>query len=347
MKQPRSSFLLPFLLLPFCFGVTTIKPKAGYFLPHYFPPLEENGSGYYAFTLVYRYSYAVEKPNLSVDLTRYNNQWHAGATTVEVVNQTLPRASAGRNASWNCKIPYSMFRSGNDMNFLSISITNPGYRTESYQMLPMNYSTAYSIDITKENGYYQRPFTEGWQEDFDGVLCEKIRYEWTGFAGDFDDPDYGLLPLQWMQIRMRNKKKAYVNLPIKSATLTIWDNIDVFKFGKIVSYGILKSKRVVDLSWKYVLDNHFLYFQNKSATIYSPDYREIRDGARLTDYDHVSNSIFLPTVKNGEIRTTNFTLDIYGVGEYNKDTISYDFSVTQTHNYMGSYPTSEWYVQEL
>lgn len=340
MKKRLSELLLPALLLPFCLGGTTVKEKAGYYQPAYFPALTR-GDDVYSFQLTYQYTKTVHMSELKVYMNVYN-PYGAGAKHIDIETFYVEDAYPGDDATFRVKIDYDLFSTENKRNLLYISAVNPGYLGEVYSFY-LNYSTNAFIYIEKENSSYERPY-EGHYESFSSVnKVQNIIYEWKGFAGDYEDPKYMLLPLSQLKIRMKNSSGVYKNLPLQTATLNIYDT-ENYRMGTRMGGGS-SARVIVELAWTYD-SSHYTKFKAKRAIIYSPDYRIVRQNGEETVEDHLSYSIFLPPVPVGEVRTTEFMLELRGAGEYGKDTIFYHFETFQTHNYVGSLPISEWYVEE-
>lgn len=343
MKPLLSKLLLPALLLPFCFGSGTLE-KGGYFTPQYFPPLE-SGKEYYDIELTYTYTEPFTSSEISFRLDIYREH-QAGVIEVHNIDTFyVPSMAVPYTTTFVTKIDYDYFYDGDNRNCLIIQFTNEGYQSEGTSFF-LNYRHNYIINITKERSSYERPSIEGWYETFDdsGNGYLNGRYEWRGFTQDFVNPDYMILPMNKWKLRYRNQKGLYQYLNPVQATLTIHDT-ESFLMGRLVQESYHTKRRVVYLS---VLrgSSYYTYFRTKEKIVYSPDYRSVRTNGRSLEGDHESYAIFLPPIKKGTLRRTKFELKLIGVGENRQDTVTYTFYVTQTYNYVGSYPTSIYYVEE-
>lgn len=340
MKQRLSKLILPALLLSFCFAGTSAE-KAGVATPIQFPALQY-GKKVYSFDFEYTFRKKV-KLSKFIFYLNVKNKYGAGAVRhdiddFEVTNMELPLT-----VKFPIEIDYDLFAREKDFNSLYITVKNDPYAMETY-LIKLNYPTYHNIDIEEEDGSYSRP-ADGWYESFSGDdTNQDIVYEWTGFAGDFLDPKYMLFPFKEMKIRMRDRRGKIAKLPMKKAVLEIYDteNFDV----GVEKGSFFNKRREVELDFSRADSSSYLRFRSKEKIIYSPDYRTVRTDGKVYASDHVTQSIFLPPVKNGEIRTTKFVLRLSSLGEKGRDNITYAFTITQTHNYVGSYPVSEYYVEE-
>lgn len=342
MKGHLSKFLLLPLLLPFCFSSTTLT-KAGQFDPAYFPPLEK-GEDYYEMNLLYNYHYNVSTSVFTFTLTTREHSYGGGGTSQVVSRHTFNTIVAGHNQTVKLRINYDKLKDERNTNNLLITVNNgTSFSTEIYSFY-LNYSESHTIEIKKENSSYERQ-GDGHYEDFDSSTEDNNSslYNWTGFKGDFENPEYQLLPLRKLKFRMRNEEKDYIDYVPSSVVLSIYDPFNFHNIGKLTGAGTNKR---MDVPLQCTFSNHYTYFRTKEKIIYSPDYRTVRTNGAITSADHVSHMIFLPPIDNGEIRTTKFALTMKGVGPYKNDVVTYEFTVTQTYNYIGSYPVSEWYVEE-
>lgn len=338
MKLPHFELLF-FTLLPFCFGAASLE-KAGYMHPQYFPPLTKDEETY-EFTNYYTFEHNVSYSRMSVTLTTYFLT--GGATKKTVSNIVVKNVAVPCTINFKTVIDYDDFVDGRDRNVLEFSISNTDYAYEFYSV-NLAYPSSHYINIDTENGDFDRSGVEGWYEDFSGESVNlPTRYEWKGFTQEITDPEYMLFPLNAFKIRMRNQRGEYTSLPIGWAQLTIFDAVN-FKFGYETSFLFVK-RRIVPLSWSYDSSNYTV-FRMEDAVTYSPDFRIVRENGRITEGDKTSYSLFLPPIENGEVRSTTFKLDIYSAGEQGRDSIHSSFNVIQTHNYIGSYPISEYYVEE-
>lgn len=339
MKRRLSEFLLPALLLPFCFGGTTETEKAGYFDPHYFPPLT-TGEDSYLFYLTYNYTHKVYESRFIVSMVLYRNQ--GGPQEITLERYPLSESCPPYRFSFEVDIDYDTFLKGDNKNYLKVAVKNPGYADESYGFF-LNYANPTVFTIKEETSSLYRPYV-GHYEDFDpSTKNSNIYYEWKGFAMDFEDPEYMVLPLDQMKMRMKDIDGKYVDMPIEKATLSTRD-INNISIGELVG-PYWSRRREIELDVDFDI-YHYTHFQTKEKIIYSPDYRTVRENGRVTAFDHESNSIFLPPVSVGEVRTTEFLLTLTHIGQYNIDIAYYYFDVVQTHNYIGSRPVSDWHVEE-
>lgn len=338
MKRLPSELLMV-LLLPLCSGATTLD-KAGYMIPQYFSPLTKNAATY-DFTSSYVYEHDVSKTEIIVRLTTYYQT--GGASKKTINSRKMFDIAVPCTLTFTTSIDYDDIATGKDYSVIEITYRNEGFVSEFYS-IRLAYSENCNITIDKENGYCDRSSLEGWYEDFSGdSINEPARYEWKGFAQTITDPDYMLFPLRNLKIRMRGQTGLYENMAIKSASISIFD-IENFKMGTKVNFFFVK-KMVVDLSWSYD-SSHYTVFRTKNVITYSPDFREVRTQGAINSYDKNTHAIFLPPIKNGEVRNTRFSIDLLGVGVNGRDSIHSYFDVIQTRNYIGSYPVSEYYVEE-
>lgn len=344
MMKRLSKLLLPMILLPFCLSANTME-KAGQIDPIDFPPLT-SGEDYYSFYFRYQYSKTVNYSYFTFSLNVYEEH-RAGAKNYQIAKYPFSGGNPKAAAAYNIDIDYDYFARAENLNELTITVRHlpeGKYRVESYKIY-LNYADPHIVYVDEEEGYEERGY-QGWYETFtdDGDENVPPRYEWRGLAGDFLDPEYMLLPLSQFKIRMRNQRGNYVDMPFSKATLVIYD-IENFKVGEAIE-SYFSPRREVPLSCTFNKLTHYATFRTEEEIIYSPDFREVRLNGRLSSADKTSHAIFLPPIAVGEIRTTKFRLELNGVGAYGNDAIIYDFNITQTHNYIGSSPVSDYYVEE-